>query len=118
MQVLLQLLAFAATVPVLARAARLSAALAEHVVPGKWIVMLRPDADGATMASHLERVREIHKRDVGRRGGVEHESGGIERQYGFRGFKGYAGSFGAAAVEELRRMPEVGSYRRVSFCMP
>jgi oryzin len=112
MQFLLRLVAFAATWSLLAQAGPISAAGAGRVLPGKWIVTLRPDADGAAITSHLEQVREIHGRNV-RRGGAEHEYGGVERRYGFGRFKGYAGSFGAATVEELRRLPEVGVFFHV-----
>ncbi|KAL1610814.1 hypothetical protein SLS60_002485 [Paraconiothyrium brasiliense] len=77
------------------------------VVPGKWIITLHPDADVATVASHIVKVREIHTRNVGSRDVTEQESGGIERQYGFGSFKGYAGSFDAATIEELKGLPEV-----------
>ncbi|OAG00098.1 subtilisin-like protease-like protein [Paraphaeosphaeria sporulosa] len=88
----------------LAHASPLSAAGAGQVVPGKWIVTLRPDADVATVSSHFVKVREIRARNVG----VRHrEVGEIERQYRFGMFKGYAGAFDELMVEELRELPEV-----------
>ncbi|KAF2439332.1 oryzin precursor [Karstenula rhodostoma CBS 690.94] len=105
MQSLFRLFALAAaTFPLLPCAAPLSAAVVGQVVPGKWIVTLRPDADVATVASHFVKVREIRGRNVG---GAQPESGDIERQYGFGSFKGYAGSFDKAMIEELRSLPEV-----------
>lgn len=105
MQSLFWLFALAtATFPFFACAVPFSATVAGQVVPGKWIVTLQPDADVATVVSHFAKVREIQARNVG---GAPQESGTIERQYGFGRFKGYAGSFGEAAIEELRGLPEV-----------
>ncbi|KAL5446768.1 hypothetical protein PMIN07_009802 [Paraphaeosphaeria minitans] len=103
---LLRVLALAASTLVsLVNAGPVSASVAGQVVPGKWIVTLQPDADVATVSSHLVKVREIRARSVGERGD---ESGEIQRQYGFGMFKGYAGVFDEAMVEELEALPEVG----------
>ena len=92
----------AATLALLTQAAPV--ATTGQAVPGKWIITLRPDADVSTIESHFLKVREIHKRG---QEASETGSGGIEQQYGFGSFKGYAGSFDAATIEELRGLPEV-----------
>lgn len=108
MQFFTRVLAFAAAAaPFLGLAAPVSTAVAGQVIPGKWIITLKPDADIAAVAAHKLKVREIHARNIARRDVSERESGGIEREYGFGEFKGYSGSFDAATVDELKNMPEV-----------
>ncbi|KAJ4299049.1 hypothetical protein N0V90_004293 [Kalmusia sp. IMI 367209] len=97
----------AAAIPFLTQAAPVSTPVAGQVVSGKWIITLQPNADVATIASHISKVREIHARNIGHRSVAEDELGGVERQYGFGSFKGYAGSFDEATIEELRNLPEV-----------
>ncbi|KAF2870119.1 peptidase S8/S53 domain-containing protein [Massariosphaeria phaeospora] len=97
----------AAVVPFLAQAAPVAGTRAGELVPGKWIVRLKPEADVATIAAHHVKVREIHARNIARRDVAEEETGGVEREYGFGGFKGYAGAFDIATVEELKNRPEV-----------
>ncbi|KAL6710311.1 hypothetical protein ACN47E_009257 [Coniothyrium glycines] len=100
------LAAAAAAAPFLAQAAPLSTRQSDDIIPGKYIIRLKPDADIATIASHHIKVREIHARNLARRY-TEEESGGKEREYSFGGFKGYAGSFDAATITELEAMDEV-----------
>ncbi|XXG98948.1 hypothetical protein Hte_005281 [Hypoxylon texense] len=59
------------------------------VIPGKYIVSLRPDVDAAL---HLSWVRDVHRRSLARRGGSS-STAGLEKTYGFGGFSGYAGEF-------------------------
>lgn len=91
----------------LVQAAPVSAAVAGQVIPGRWVVTLKANTGGATVASHMVQVREIHTRNARRRSLAPQESGGIERQYSIGDFKGYAGSFDTATIEELRSLPEV-----------
>jgi len=95
------------TISSLAQAVPVSAAVAGQFIPGRWIVTLKASAGGATVASHMAKVREIHARNARRRSLAPQEVGGIERQYSIGNFKGYAGSFDAATIEELRSLPDV-----------
>jgi len=88
-----------------AHTAPVPSSVAGQVVPGKWIITLKPDADIATVQSHMLRVRDIHTRNLARRG-LE-ETGGVEKEYGFGSFKGYSGEFDDATIEELKAMDEV-----------
>jgi hypothetical protein len=106
MQFLTRLAALAvAAAPFLAQAAPFKKS---EIVPGKYIIQLRPDVDVATIAAHHNKVREIHRRNIlARRGLSEAEAGGVENEYAFGGFHGYSGGFDAATIEELKNMPEV-----------
>jgi oryzin len=93
---------FASAAPVSARQA------ADEIIPGKYIIQLKPEADVSSMASHLNVVREIHARNLAKRDViVAEEEGGVEREFGFGEFKSYSGAFDAATVEELKALPEV-----------
>lgn len=95
----------AAAVPFFAQAAPINPS---ELVPGKWIIQLKPDVDVATIAAHHNKVREIHARNVLRRRGLSSaESVGVEHEYGFGNFHGYSGGFDAATIEELKGLPEV-----------
>ncbi|KZM26839.1 Oryzin [Ascochyta rabiei] len=76
-------------------------------IPGKYNVQLKPDTDVTSIAAHHNVIREIHARDIAKRDTVAEEEAGVEREYGFGDFKGYAGAFDAATVEELKSLPEV-----------
>lgn len=106
MQFITRLAAFAvAAAPFLASAAPFQKS---EIVPGKYIIQLKPDVDVATIASHRIKVREIHARNVLRRRAFSNaETGGVEKEFGFGDFHAYAGGFDAATIEELRNMPEV-----------
>jgi len=81
---------------------------ANSIIPGKYIVQLKPETDVASIALHHNAVREIHARNLAKRDiATAEEEAGVEREYGFGDFKGYAGAFDAATVEELKSLPEV-----------
>ncbi|KAF1993915.1 subtilisin-like protein [Amniculicola lignicola CBS 123094] len=108
MQAFTRLLALAAAaLPFLATAAPVFTAPADEIVPGKYIVQLRPDVDISTIATHILNVREIHARNIARREVSEEETGGIEHEYSFGDFHGYSGSFDAATIAELEALDEV-----------
>ncbi|KAH9876450.1 hypothetical protein J1614_003581 [Plenodomus biglobosus] len=107
MQFFTRLLAATATaVPFLAQAAPVAPRAADELIPGKYIVQLKPETDIASIAAHHNTVRAIHARNLARRADGE-ESAGVEREYEFGDFKGYAGAFDADTVEELKALPEV-----------
>ena len=110
MQFFTRALAFAAAAtPFLASAAPVSSRqAADEIIPGKYIVQLKPETDIASIAAHHNVVREIHARNLAKRDvAATEEEVGIEKEYGFGDFKGYAGAFDAATVEELKALPEV-----------
>ncbi|KAH7066654.1 subtilisin-like protease-like protein [Paraphoma chrysanthemicola] len=107
MQFFTRFLAAAATAaPFLAQAAPVAPRAEDDFVPGKYIIQLKPDADIASIAAHHNTVREIHARNLARRNDGD-ESAGIEQEYDFGDFKGYAGSFDDATIDELKALPEV-----------
>lgn len=77
------------------------------IIPGKWLIQLKPETDIASIASHHNKVRNIHARNLGRRNGDGPVGGGMERSFHFGNFKAYAGSFDDRTIEELKAMPEV-----------
>ena len=97
----------AAAAPFLASAAPVSAPPANEVIPGKYIVQLKPDTDIASIAAHHNKVRSIHARNLARRGDASPSGSPVEREYGFGDFKAYSGSFDDATIEELKALPEV-----------
>jgi oryzin len=108
MQPFARLVAFAAAaLPFFVLAAPVPEAAAGDVIPGKWIIQLKPEANIAAVASQ---VQDIHARNIARREISDAETGGIENKYDLGGFKGYSGSFDTATVEELKNLPEVSWY--------
>ncbi|KAH6629245.1 subtilisin-like protease-like protein [Boeremia exigua] len=98
----------AVTTPLFASAAPVTST--DGIIPGKYIVRLKPDADIASITAHHNTVRNIQARNIAkrhRRPTATEKEAGVEREYGFGKFKGYAGAFDAATVEELKALPEV-----------
>ncbi|EAT79537.2 hypothetical protein SNOG_13210 [Parastagonospora nodorum SN15] len=79
----------------------------KEVIPGKYIIQLKPDTDVASIAAHHNKVRSIYARNLARRGEDGTSGSPVEREFGFGDFKAYAGSFDEATIEELKAMPEV-----------
>jgi len=77
------------------------------LVPGKWIVQLKPGTDAASIAAHHNKVRSIRARNLGRRNGDGVVGGDMEREFEIGDFKAYVGSFDHTTVEELKALPEV-----------
>ncbi|KAF1911249.1 oryzin precursor [Ampelomyces quisqualis] len=69
-------------------------------IPGKYLVLLKPDIDLASIAAHYDKVHSIYTRNLSR-------SASIERRYKMSNFNGYAGSFDKATIKELEALPEV-----------
>ncbi|KAI9172215.1 subtilisin [Paramyrothecium foliicola] len=78
-------------------------AKAGDVVANSYIITLKSNLDSSNVESHLSWVNDVHKRSLGRR-----DLNGVEHTYeGLTSFKGYAGTFDAATIEEIRNSPEV-----------
>jgi len=71
-----------------------------EVIPGKYIVTLKPEAD---VGSHITWVNGIQARNVRR----QDAESGITNSYAFKSFSGYAGAFDDATIEEIRNSAEV-----------
>jgi len=100
----------AAAAPFLANAAPVDTRQAQETIPGKYIIQLKPDTDIASIAAHHNTVRSIHARNLAGRGDDGSAGGPVEREFDFGSFKGYAGSFDDATIEELKTLPEVSRY--------
>ncbi|EMD86019.1 hypothetical protein COCC4DRAFT_146693 [Bipolaris maydis ATCC 48331] len=96
-----------AAAPFIALAAPVAAPPENDIIPGKYIVQLKPDTDVAAVAAHHHKVRSIHARNLARRGDNSPTGEPVEREYGFGDFKGYSGFFDEATIEELKTLPEV-----------
>jgi oryzin len=99
----------AAAAPFIANAAPVASRAVDDLIPGKYIIQLKPDTDVASIALHHNKVRSIYARNLARRDGIA-EVGGLEREFQIGEFKAYSGSFDDATVEELKAMPEVSHY--------
>ncbi|KAI1379661.1 subtilisin-like serine protease pepD [Hypoxylon crocopeplum] len=64
------------------------------VIPGKYIVSIKP---GVEADSHLAWVSAVHQRSTSRRDAV-----GLEKTYGFGDFNGYAGEFDDETITQIQ----------------
>ncbi|KAF4442963.1 hypothetical protein F53441_11607 [Fusarium austroafricanum] len=80
------------------------AAGAGSVIPGSYIITLKPDVDATKAKTHIKWVTDIHKRSL-----TKHDTAfGVERTYDCQsGFQGYAGTFGDTTIEAIRKSSEV-----------
>jgi hypothetical protein len=97
----------AAATQLFANAAPLIPRRSSDLVPGKYIIQLRPDTDVASIAAHHSKVRSIRARNLARRSGDGLVGTGMEREFQIGDFKAYAGSFDKKTIEELKALPEV-----------
>ncbi|KAF2260681.1 subtilisin-like protease-like protein [Lojkania enalia] len=106
MQFFSRFIALVATaVPLFANAYPIVGKMGE-IVPGKYIVQLKPDVDVAAIAAHHVKVREIHASNVQKRS-LDEEGLGVEHEFNIGTFHGYSGGFDAVTIEELKALPEV-----------
>lgn len=106
----------AVATPFLASAAPVSSRSADEIIPGKYIVQLKPDTNVTSITAHHNFVRELQARNLAKRDIAAAEKvAGIEHEYGFGDFKGYAGAFDAATIEELKSLPEVSTCETYLF---
>ncbi|KAK0737754.1 subtilisin-like proteinase Mp1 [Schizothecium vesticola] len=75
------------------------------VVPGKYIVTLKPGFSVAEATTHLNWVRSVHAR----RGVSSRDVTGIEKVYSLSDFHAYAGSFDASTLDEIRTNYQVAA---------
>ncbi|KAF9691616.1 hypothetical protein EKO04_010315 [Ascochyta lentis] len=73
----------------------------DDIIPGKFIVTLKPSVDAAAVESHLTWVSDVHKRSLKR------DTAGIENKYEIKDWKAYAGEFDEATIAEIKASPDV-----------
>ena len=69
---------------------------AKGVVPGKFVVALKPTDD---LDLHARWVSDVNREALSRRGV---ESAGIDKTFSFPGFKGYSGSFDEETIRIIK----------------
>ncbi|KAI0841164.1 subtilisin-like serine protease pepD [Hypoxylon sp. FL0890] len=84
---------FALALPVFAGPVDLLDLQDGDVVPGKYIVSLKPGID---VKLHLDWVSGVHRRSLSRRNTI-----GLEKTYGFGSFSGYAGEFDDNTIAQI-----------------
>jgi len=72
------------------------------IIPGKYIVTLKPGVDAAAAETHLSWVTDVHKRSFAKR-----DTAGIEKTYDIKEWKGYAGEFDEATIAEIKASADV-----------
>lgn len=77
---------------------------APQVIPGKYIVTLKPGVSLAGVDGHLSWVRSVHRRSLFRL-----DTTGVDKVYSIDDFNAYAGSFDAATLAEIRNSEEVAA---------
>lgn len=85
---------FGLAVPALTAPVDISALQDGDLIPGKYIVSLKPGVDAQ---AHLSWVQGVHRRSLSRR-----DTTGLEKTYGFGSFNGYAGEFDEDTVAQIR----------------
>ncbi|KAI1417059.1 subtilisin-like serine protease pepD [Hypoxylon sp. FL1857] len=84
---------FALAIPTLAELVDLLDLQDGDVVPGKYIVSLKPGVD---IKVHLDWVLGVHQRSLSRRHTI-----GLEKTYGFGDFSGYSGEFDDGTIAQI-----------------
>lgn len=73
------------------------------IIPGSYIITLKPEIDAVKARIHLKWVKDVHKRSLTKR-----EELGVEKTYDSKsGFQGYAGTFDSATIKEIKKSREV-----------
>ena len=76
----------------------------DDIIPGKFIVTLKPGIDAAAAETHLNWATDVHKRSFAKR-----DTAGIEKKFGIKDWKAYSGEFDEATIAEIKASPEVSS---------
>ncbi|WXC67586.1 hypothetical protein SNK03_013395 [Fusarium graminearum] len=73
------------------------------IIPGSYIITLKPEVDAVMAKTHLKWVDGVHKRSLTKR-----EELGVEKTYDSKsGFQGYAGTFDSTTIKLIKQSPEV-----------
>ncbi|KAK0611827.1 peptidase S8/S53 domain-containing protein [Immersiella caudata] len=77
---------------------------AARVLPGKYIVTLKPGVSVDIVGTHLRWVRDIHTRSLSRR-----DTAGVEKVFNVEDFNAYAGTFDSATLAKIRESEDVAA---------
>ena len=73
------------------------------IIPGSYIITLKPEVDAVKAKIHLKWVKDVHKRSLTKRDEL-----GVEKTYDSKsGFQAYAGTFDSVTIKEIKKSPEV-----------
>lgn len=76
------------------------------IIPGSYIITLKPEIDAVMAKTHLKWVDGVHKRSLTKR-----EELGVEKTYDSKsGFQGYAGTFDSTTIKLIKQSPEVRNH--------
>ncbi|KAI8681341.1 hypothetical protein NCS55_00385000 [Fusarium keratoplasticum] len=74
------------------------------IIPGSYIITLKPEIKVAKVKAHIKWVKDVHKRSLSKRDG----DNGIEKTYDNEaGFHAYSGTFDASTIKEIKKSPDV-----------
>lgn len=85
-----------------ALAAAVPSAALDGVIPGQYIIRLKPGLQPAEFESHMVWATGVHKRSPGRR-----DTTGIEKSFNIGAFNAYTGSFDDDSIAEIGAGEEV-----------
>lgn len=102
------LLLLGAVLPFVAPAPVSIESRAPSAIPGKYIVVLKDTLSTAKVAAHRQWASDVHARSLERRDPQAGDApAGIEKEYSFSKFNGYAGSFDKTTIEEIEASDDV-----------
>lgn len=74
------------------------------IIPGSYIITLKPEIKEAKVKAHIKWVKDVHKRNLTKRD----TDNGIEKTYDNEaGFHAYSGTFDASTIKQIKKSPEV-----------
>ncbi|KAF4965512.1 hypothetical protein FSARC_6692 [Fusarium sarcochroum] len=76
------------------------------IIPGSYIVTLKPGVDAVKAKSHISWVKDVHKRSLTKR---DNDKGVDKTYHSQSGFQGYSGSFDHSTLKEIQKSPEVAT---------
>ncbi len=75
-----------------------------QVVPGKYIVTLKPGVSTSEVQSHLSWVTDVHARSLSGR-----DASGVDKIYSINTFNAYSGSFDDATIAQIQGSEQVSN---------
>ncbi|RTE74127.1 hypothetical protein BHE90_011444 [Fusarium euwallaceae] len=74
------------------------------IIPGSYIITLKPSIKVAKVKAHIKWVKDVHKRSLTKRD----SDNGIEKTYDNEaGFHAYSGTFDASTIKQIKKSPDV-----------
>lgn len=71
------------------------------IVPGKYVVTLKPNVEPSVLTSHLHNVKAIHARGINTR-----DEQGVDKVW-TKNFKGYSGEFDDDTIRQILKSDDV-----------